>query len=148
MQSPSPPANIVDAIVVGFVQVFAPGFEALAQLILATMIAGPALSATALLALDRRMGLFRTSNVANGIAAVILTFAGAYAFALIATSLNDALSAVGGTYAWVLSASLALAAVALLLQWRARASFSTARATGVACAILTPLALIAIDAAL
>ena len=36
----------------------------------------------------------------------------------------------------------------LLLQWQARASFTAARATGVACAILTPLALIAIDTVL
>lgn len=148
MQSPSPPANIVDAIVIGFIQVLAPGFEALAQLIFATMIAGPALATMILLWLDTRANLFRRSKPATGIAAVVLSLLGGYAFAWAAATLSQAFDAQDGIYQWVLPAALALAALALLLQWRARATFSATRAIGVGCAVLTPLTLIAIDALL
>jgi hypothetical protein len=148
MQSPSPPANIVDAIIIGLVQVFLPGFEALAQLIFATLIAGPALATMLLLWLEPRVNLLQRSNVATGIAAVALTFACAYAFAWSAAWLSTAFDVQGGFYQWVLPAALALAAIALLLQWRARATFSVTRAIGVGCAVFTPLTLIAIDAML
>jgi hypothetical protein len=148
MQSPSPPANIVDAIVIGLMQVLAPGFEALAQLIFATLIAGPALATMLLLWLEPRVGVLRNSRPATGIAAVVLTFACAYAFAWIAAWLSTAFDIQGSIYQWVLPVALALAALALLLQWSAHATISTTRATGVACAILTPLTLIAIDAVL
>ncbi|NOT39221.1 MAG: hypothetical protein HOP13_01880 [Alphaproteobacteria bacterium] len=148
MQSPSPPANIVDAIVIGLFQVFAPGFEALAHLIFATLIAGPALATMLLLWLDSRVTLLRTSKIANGIAAVILTFAGGYLFAGIWAWASTTFDAQGPVYQRVLPVALALAAGAIVLQWRARISFNAARATGVSAAILTPLALIAIDAML
>jgi hypothetical protein len=148
MQSPSPPANIVDAIVIGLVQVLAPGFEALAQLIFATLIAGPALATMILLWLEGRVQLFRTTKAATGIAAVVLSLIGGYVFAWAAASLSEVFDAQDGIYQWVLPAALALAVFALLLQWRAYATFSTTRAIGVACAVLTPLALIATDALL
>jgi hypothetical protein len=148
MQSPSPPANIVDAIVIGLMQVLAPGFEALAQLIFATLIAGPALATMVLLWLDTRAILFRRSKPATGIAAVVLALLGGYAFAWAAASLSQTFDARDGIYQWVLPAALTLAAFALLLQWRARTTFSTTRAIGVGCAVFTPLTLIAIDAML
>jgi glucan phosphoethanolaminetransferase (alkaline phosphatase superfamily) len=148
MQNPSPPANIVDAIVIGFMQVLAPGFEALAQLIFATMIAGPALATMLLLWLDRRAALFRRSKPATAVAAVLLSLIGGYVFAWAAASLSQAFDAHAGVYQLVLPAALALAALALVLQWSARSSFSAVRAIGVASAILTPLTLIAIDALL
>jgi hypothetical protein len=148
MQSPSPPANIIDAIAVGLAQVLAPGFEALAQLIIATLIAGPALATMLLLALEFRAPFLRTSKIAHGLAAVVLTFAGAYVFAWFWAWLSTTLDAQGPIYQRVLPVAFALAAAALVLQWRARATFSTARAIGVACAILTPLTLVAIDALL
>ncbi len=148
MQSPSPPANIVDAIVIGLVQVLAPGFEALAQLIFATLIAGPALATMILLWLEGRVQLFRTTKAATGIAAVVLSLIGGYVFAWAAASLSEVFDAQDGIYQWVLPAALVLAVCALLLQWRAYATFSTTRAIGVACAVLTPLALIATDALL
>lgn len=146
MQSPSPPANIVDAIVIGLMQVLAPGFEALAQLIFATLIAGPALATMLLLWLEGPIQLFRTNKAATGIAAVILSLIGGYVFAWTAASLSQTFDAQDGIYQWVLPAALALALFALLLHWRARATFTATRAIGVACAVLTPLALIAIDA--
>jgi hypothetical protein len=148
MQSPSPPANIVDAIVIGLFQVFAPGFEALAQLIFGTLIAGPALATMLLLWLDLRANLFRSSKPATAIAAVVLSLLGGYAFAWVAATLSQVFDAQGGVYGWVLPAALALAVLAVFLQWTARSSFSAVRATGVGAAILTPLTLIAIDAML
>lgn len=148
MQSPSPPANIVDAIAVGLAQVLAPGFEALAQLIIATLIAGPALATMLLLALERRVALLRTSKVANGLAAVVFTFVSGYLFAWCWAWLSTTFDAQGPVYQRVLPVAFALAAGAIVLQWRARATFSPARATGVAAAVLTPLTLTAIDALL
>jgi hypothetical protein len=146
MQSPSPPANIIDAIVIGLVQVLAPGFEALAQLIFATLIAGPALATMLLLWFETRIQAIGKQKVANGVAAVLLTFLTGYAFAWTAASLSGALDAPSGFYQLVLPVALGLAGVALLLQWFARKSFSAVRATGVACAIFTPLTLVSLDA--
>jgi len=146
MQSSSPPANVIDAIVIGLAQVLAPGFEALAQLIFATLIAGPALATMLLLRLEPRISAIRELKIANGLAAVVLTFLGGYVFAWTAAWLSGTLDTQAGFYQWVLPASLGLAAAALLLQWSARKSFTATRATGVACAILTPLTLVGLDA--
>lgn len=142
MQSTSRTANIIDAIIAGFGQVLSAGFESLAQLLIATLIAGPAIATMLLLWLEPRAPLFRSSAVATPIASVVLSLLGAYVFAWIAVSLSQAFN----VYGWVLPGAFALAAIALLLQWSARKSFSTVRATGVVAALMTPLTLLAIDA--
>jgi hypothetical protein len=143
MNNNSPPANVIDAIAIGIVQVLAPGFEALGLLIVATLIAGPALATMALLWLEQRVTAVATLKLANAAAAIVLTFASFYAFAWAATVLDGIVGPE--VYQWTLPTAFMLAAAAIALQIRARKSLSTSRATGVICAILVPLALIAMD---
>jgi hypothetical protein len=142
VQSTSRTANIIDAIVNGFGQVLSAGFESLAQLLIATLIAGPALATMLLLWLEPRAGALQRSHVAYPIASVVLSLVCGYAFAWTVSSLSQAVDA----HAWVLPSAFALAAIAVILQWYARNSFSTVRAAGVAAAVLTPLTLLAIEA--
>lgn len=141
MQSTSPPANFIDAFANGLGQALAPGLEAVAYLLLGVMIASPALASIALLWLEPRVGVLRRQKIANGIAGVLLTIASAYLIAW-------GMFALSGTIAtrWILPFAVSLAALALGLQWMARKSFTGPRATGVACAVLTPLTLVALDA--
>jgi lipopolysaccharide export LptBFGC system permease protein LptF len=53
---------------------------------------------------------------------------------------------LSGPVATVLPVAIVLAAVAAWLQWSARSSFTATRATGIACAVLTPLTLVTLDA--
>lgn len=139
MQSTSPPANFIDAFANGLGQALAPGLEAVAYLILGVMIASPALASIALLWLEPHVGVLRRLKIANGIAGVLLTILSAYLIAW-------GMFALSVTTQWILPFAVILAALALGLQWTARMSFTGARATGVACAVLTPLTLVALDA--
>lgn len=146
MQSTSPPANFVDALVNGLAQALAPGLEAVAFLILGALIASPALATMALLWLEPRVAVLRRLRIANAVAGIVLTIVSAYLVAWCTVVLSGAFASDGPIYQWVLPVAMALAAMAVWLQWSARASFTATRATGIACAVLTPLTLIALDA--
>jgi hypothetical protein len=146
MQSTSPPANFIDAFANGLGQALAPGLEAVAYLILGVLIASPALATMILLWLEPRVALLRRHNIAAGVAGILLTIMSAYVVAWSTVVLGAAIAPGNRIAQWLLPVAIVLAAAALARQWLARNSFTATRATGIACAALTPLTLIALEA--
>jgi hypothetical protein len=84
----------------------------------------------------QRWPSFGNSVIANGIGAIVLTIAVAWLMMAALIGVGD----LGSLHSLMPLAGLALVALMVILQWRARATFSRARLAGILCAVATPVA--------
>jgi hypothetical protein len=112
-------------------------------LFLGVLIAAPALASITLLWAGKRWPSFGNSVIANCIGGIVLTIAIAWLI-LVALGLLSGIVDVGAFYSGTPLAGLVLMVLMVVLQWRARATFSRARLAGILCAVLTPVAWIVI----
>jgi hypothetical protein len=112
-------------------------------LFLGILIAAPALASMTLLWAGQRWPSYGNSVIANCIGGVVLTIAIAWLI-LAVMGLLSGLVDFGSLYSVMPLTGLALVALMIVLQWRARATFSRARLAGISCAVLTPVAWILI----
>lgn len=114
-----------------------------AVVLLSILIAAPALASMTLLLAGQRWPSLGNSLIANSLGGVALTVAISWLIVVVLGLLSRIID-FSSIYSVMPLAALALMALMLSLQWRARASFSRARLAGAVCAVLTPIAWIAI----
>jgi hypothetical protein len=112
-----------------------------ALLVLPVAVAAPALASIVLLWAGERWPGVGRSILDNAVGGVVLTLALGAALLVPLFFLIEPLGGYDTFYFAVPLIAAAVALLALLLQIRARASFSTARAVGIVCAIAVPFVL-------
>ncbi len=135
------PAQSVD-IGTGFAAALGHAVGKAMAVALAVLASAPAIASMALLFVGTRWPTLGRSIIANAIGGVVFTGLASLALLAVIIPLNNALNQYDVFYLVLLGLAVAIVLLALFLQIRARATFSWARAAGIASAIATPLAFI------
>lgn len=139
-----PSAQTVNPLA-GFAMGLGTAIGNVALIILFVLIASPALAAMVLLWAGARWPSFGQSIIGNCIAAVVLTALFGMVLGSGAGMIGSNVSANHPFFGALPLAGIGLVVLSLFLQFRARASFSRARAAGIVCAVLTPIVFVLIN---
>ncbi len=129
----------------GFAMALGTAIGNVALIVLSVLVASPAVATMVLLWAGTRWPSFGQSIIGNCVAAIVLTAVFGMVLGSGAGAIGSNLEASHPFFGALPIVAIGLVVLGLFLQFRARASFSRARAAGIASAVLTPIVFILIN---